>query len=59
MKDFFDFNDEGKERCDGCKHCRTVHCNGGYEFYGCYHTPYRGKWVATIKDCPIATDRAE
>lgn len=41
-----------KERCDGRKNCKLVHCNGGFSFYGCYNNPYHGKWVGEIKDCP-------
>ena len=41
-----------KERCDRCEYCKEVNCNGGFTFYGCHHKPYRGKWVAEIKDCP-------
>ena len=56
MIDFFDFEDKfkkvRKERCDGCKYCKLVRANGGFSFYGCHHKPYRGKWVAEIKDCP-------
>lgn len=48
-----------KGRCDGCKDLKVVHCNGGFSFYGCYHNPYRGKWVAEIKDCPKSTRRKE
>lgn len=57
--DLFDFNDEEKERCDGCKYCRIVRCNDGFEFYGCYHRPYRGKWVVTIKNCPVVNKQIE
>ena len=56
MLDAFDFDEKflkvQKERCDGCKHCKLVHANGGFSFYGCHHKPYRGKWVAEIKNCP-------
>ena len=56
MIDIFDIEDKfrkvQKERCDGCKYCKLVHANGGFSFYGCHHKPYRGKWVAEIKDCP-------
>jgi hypothetical protein len=59
----FDLEDEfrkvRKGRCDGCYHCKLVHCNGGFSFLGCYHTPYRGKWVAEIKDCPKNGERSE
>jgi Fe-S-cluster-containing hydrogenase component 2 len=61
MRVFDDFDIEDKflkvkkERCDGCKYCKEVHANGGFSFYGCHHKPYRGKWVAEIKDCPKAS----
>lgn len=52
LDEIIDFDPNEKERCDGCKDCRTVYCNGGFQFYGCYHKPYRGKWVKDIKHCP-------
>lgn len=50
----FEFEDdiERKQRCDGCKYARTVHATGGWQFKGCYHRPYTGKWVVEIKECP-------
>lgn len=52
MDEFFDDKNCTKGRCDGCKFLKVVHANGGFSFYGCYHKPYHGKWVAKIKDCP-------
>lgn len=49
---FFSYEKEDKGRCSGCSDCRTVYANGGWQFKGCYYKPYRGKWVAEIKDCP-------
>lgn len=49
---FFAYEKEGKGRCSGCPDCRTVYADGGWQFKGCYYKPYRGKWVAEIKDCP-------
>lgn len=40
-----------KQRCEGCKYCRVTD-GDGWDFYGCYHEPYKGKWVAEIKLCP-------
>lgn len=40
------------ERCDGCNYCKIIQANGGWSFYGCFYKPYKGKWVAEIKDCP-------
>ena len=53
MWDFIDGNEKTKQgRCDGCEFCKAVYANGNWSFYGCYCPPYRGKWVAEIKDCP-------
>lgn len=52
MDEFFDNTHSQKERCEGCERCKQVHANGGWSFFGCYHPPYHGKWVAEIKDCP-------
>ena len=41
-------------RCNGCKDCRKVTAADGFTFLGCFHNPFRGKWVAEIKDCPKA-----
>lgn len=49
---FFSYEKEDNGRCSGCSDCRTVYANGGWQFKGCYYKPYRGKWVAEIKDCP-------
>lgn len=51
--DFFEYENQSRERCDGCRDCRIVYANSGWSFYGCYHNPYHGKWVAEIKNCPI------
>lgn len=50
--EFFDDKNVKAGRCDGCESCRTVNASGGWTFYGCFHIPYKGKWVAEIKDCP-------
>ena len=41
-----------KSRCDGCNYRMRVYAQNNFSFYGCYHRPYIGKWVAEIKDCP-------
>lgn len=41
-----------KDRCKGCDESQTVLTNDGWRFLGCYHKPYKGKWVVEIKDCP-------
>lgn len=39
-------------RCKGCLYARTVVATGQWMFLGCYHTPYTGKRVGEIKNCP-------
>ena len=41
-----------KGRCHHCEYARAVFAQDQSMFLGCYHEPYRGKWVAEIKDCP-------
>lgn len=38
--------------CEKCKMSKIVYANGQWNFIGCYHEPYRGKWVCEIKECP-------
>ena len=52
LPEFFSDSDLPKERCEGCEFCKRVHANGNWSFFGCYHQPYRGKWVAQIENCP-------
>ena len=40
------------ERCNGCRWSKIVYAGDQWNFVGCYHEPYKGKWVAEIKDCP-------
>ena len=56
---FFTYEKVTKERCEGCRDCRTVYANGGWSFRGCYHEPYHGKWVGEIRDCPIYHEELE
>ena len=56
------YEDEYMEQCpDGrCKHCPFAHVVtawGQWQFVGCYHEPYKGRWVAEIKDCPKNEDK--
>lgn len=49
MDEFFD-NKHPNERCEGCTFCKRIYANGQWSFFGCHYPPYKGKWVATIKD---------
>ena len=40
-------------RCEKCEHKRLVRAQDGWEFYGCFCLPYKGKWIAQIKECPL------
>lgn len=50
VEEFFKKIKDG--RCANCEYARVV-SGGGWSFLGCYRKPYKGKWVAEIKDCPI------
>lgn len=38
-------------RCYGCEKCYGVSA-WNFDFLGCYHKPYKGKWIEEIKVCP-------
>lgn len=57
MEEFFDDKHLKKGRCDGCEFCKQIYANGGWGFFACYHQPYQGKWVVTIKDCPKVNEK--
>lgn len=39
-------------RCKGCQYGKRIGATGGFQFLGCCHNPYKGKWVAEIEKCP-------
>ena len=39
-------------RCNPCEFAEIIVGTGSWFFLGCCHPPYKGKWVAEIKDCP-------
>lgn len=43
---------ERDKRCKQCTNRKGVSGSPGFNFMGCYHSPYRGKWITEIKDCP-------
>lgn len=43
-------------RCNPCEFAKVVVGTGQWHFLGCYCPPYKGKWVAEIKDCPKEND---
>ena len=54
-----DMQREKRARCQGCEYKRMVHANGGFNFYGCYHRPYKGKRVVEIKECPKSKELSD
>lgn len=46
-------------RCNPCEHAKVVTGSGGFIFLGCYHSPYRGKWVREIQKCPAKSEGEE
>ena len=51
-KTFYGSNPNGG-RCTGCEYSDVVRAAPtGFMFLGCRHAPYKGKWVAEIKECP-------
>ena len=46
-------------RCNPCEYAKAVTANGGFIFLGCYHSPYRGKWVREIQKCPAKSEGEE
>lgn len=46
------YNNIPPGRCKGCEYARSVVGTGQWMFLGCYHKPYRGKWVLEIENCP-------
>lgn len=45
-------DNEYEKKCKHCEHCRRVYAQNGWSIVGCFHEPYRGKWIAEIKECP-------
>ena len=50
LKEFYDSIPNG--RCKPCEYGKVVVGSGEYLFLGCYCSPYNGKRVSEIKDCP-------
>ncbi len=43
-------------RCNMCDSSRMISANGNFSFPACFHPPYKGKWCAEIKDCPMSNN---
>ena len=41
------------ERCRGCEYVRTYYAQDDWRFPGCTHSPYSGKRVIEIEECPM------
>jgi ribosomal protein L40E len=40
------------DKCRLCKYAEPIQATSNFRFVGCYHHPYKGKWIAEIKECP-------
>lgn len=47
MSDLYCF----KGKCK-CVHACIIVCNDGFEFIGCRHEPYKGRWITELRKCP-------
>lgn len=54
LKEFYDSIPNG--RCKPCEYGKVVVGSGEYLFLGCYCSPYNGKRVSEIKDCPYKAE---
>lgn len=56
--DIFDdfYENLPKGRCHPCKYAKVINAGDNWVFLSCWHEPYRGKWVAEIKDCPVGKE---
>lgn len=55
--DFYDFYENlPKGRCHPCKYAKVINAGNNWVFLSCWYEPYRGKWVAEIKDCPVGKE---
>lgn len=54
MSNIFDdfYENLPKGRCHPCKYAKAINAGDDWVFLSCWHEPYKGKWVAEIKDCP-------
>ena len=57
LDDFYRKLPEG--RCKNCEFVKAVTASGGMIFLGCFHNPYKGKWVREIKECPKNVEKNE
>ena len=39
-------------RCAVCRDCNWVKAQDDWGFHGCFHKPYKGKWIVEIEKCP-------
>ena len=41
-----------EKKCTECEYTREVTAQDIFKFIGCYHKPYKGKWIVEIRNCP-------
>ena len=45
-----------EDKCSKCKDCKAIFTYMGRPYYGCYHVPYKGKFLGEIEECPKAKE---
>lgn len=41
-----------EDKCRKCRYCRAIFYFKGRPYYGCFHLPYKGKFLGEIEECP-------
>ena len=42
-----------------CEYCHMISAQDGWKFRGCFHSPYKGKFISEIKECPIVSQKGK
>lgn len=45
-----------KNVCMDCIHSSFVYSGRNFRFIGCFCEPYKGKWVAELRECPLGKE---
>ena len=48
-----------RKNCNGCKYCRIMKDQSGWEFHGCFGGNYKGKMTSSIDLCPLKEESLE
>ena len=42
-----------------CKYCKGIAAQDGWRFRGCFCSPFKGKFIRDIKECPKKKQKGE